>query len=173
MTPLFQRSCVAVVGRSSLSLYDTRSQESGQRPSVVLNVVRTSMGAFAPARAAISPEGTYIACIMNRSVNVYDFRRSSGSGGKNTQAVVALPFIADQKPVSVCWMRPACGCSLACGNSTGDVLVHDVASGKSFTANYYFCYCYHYTVTTTLLPLYCYHCMFNCILLYHCNCAYT
>jgi hypothetical protein len=83
------------------------------------------MGASGPARAAISPEGTYICAIMDRTINVYDFRCDRGS----LKPMISMNFVADQRPVAVCWMPPTQGFSVASGNSTGDVVVHDVASG--------------------------------------------
>jgi hypothetical protein len=127
MAPLYQRSCVACVGRSALSLYDTRAT-SKLGPSATLRISRSSMGVNAPARASLSPEGSYIACIMNQSVNVYDFRKSSASRHVAcAPPLVKIPFIAEQKPLSVCWMPTTCGFSIACGNSTGDISVHEVS----------------------------------------------
>jgi len=123
MTPLFCCSSVCCVGREHISLYDTRSRS--KTCAMSLNVIRRSMGASGPARAAISPEGTYICAIMDRTINVYDFRCDRGS----LKPMISMNFVADQRPVAVCWMPPTQGFSVASGNSTGDVVVHDVASG--------------------------------------------
>jgi hypothetical protein len=131
VAPLFQRSCAAVIGRSCVSLYDIRS--SCTNKPITLNILRSSMGTNAPARASISPEGTYVACIMDQSVNVYDFRRFSNTGGNINTGVApicSMRFIADQKAICICWMPLSCGFSVATGNSTGDVIVHDVTTGR-------------------------------------------
>ena len=126
MAPLFRSSVVCTVGREHISLYDTRS--NNQTCSVSLKVVRRSMGASGPARACISPEGTYICAIMDRSINVYDFR-CDRIVNRQSDPIVSMNFVADQVPMACCWMPPKFGFSIGSGNSTGDVVIHDVSTG--------------------------------------------
>jgi hypothetical protein len=129
MAPSHQRFSVCSVGRSRVSLYDVRSSDGGG-PSTTIHACRTSMGTGGPARAAISPDGTFVVCIADRTIDVYDFRRGASELASNrttrkSKPLISLPFIAGQKPVVVCWMPIRAGFSVASGNSTGDVHVHD------------------------------------------------
>ena len=139
LSPSHQSYLISSVGRSTVSLYDVRSRS----PSSTMRVCRSSMGTGGPARAAISPDGTFVVCIADRTIDVYDFRKggsatTAASIGTTTcttrkdtsKPLMSMPFIAGQKPVAVCWMPVRSGFSVASGNSTGDVHVHDCKTGS-------------------------------------------